>query len=90
MFSCSRNAQVTFVIVQNYKHCRYQIDIYQTTFLKVPCVVNRALPSLHGGPLKITLTVPLSIVYNNKLFTKMVPKMFNTCHGLLNFNDDRY
>ena len=52
--------------------------------------MNQALPSLHGGPVKITLTVPLSIVYNNKLFTKMVSKMFNTCHGLLNFNDDRY
>ena len=63
MFSCSRNMQVTFVLVnnqyQNFKHW-YLIHTWSHKAFK-GTFVNRTLPFLHERSLKITLTVPLSI-----------------------------
>jgi len=67
MFSCVRKVQVTciekpklkIIIFQNYKHW-YSNNTYSDKGFK-SIVVNRALPSLQKGSVKITRTVPLSI-----------------------------
>ena len=65
MFSCNRNAQISFaenshvklISFQNQKHW-YLIYASSDKALK-GIVVNRALSSLNGESLEITLTVPL-------------------------------
>ena len=66
MISCKRNAHVTFVeqtqlltLISNLKL------IWQFAFKGT--VVNRVLPSLHGGSLEITFTVPLNLQKFQKL-----------------------
>ena len=41
--------------------------------IKVSRVVNLALPSLHGGPLEITRTIPLNLI-NFRIFFNLIWK----------------
>ena len=45
--------------------------------------MNRAMPSLHGGPLEIKLTVPLINMFESLMFTVQVNNMHCLKHLLL-------
>jgi len=61
MFISVRNAQITFAEKAQMKN-RTTL-IFKSYLIRQSFVVNRALPSLQGGSLKITLTIPLRIKF---------------------------
>jgi len=62
VFYCSRNARVTFIENPQLKIISFQ------NLIRWYLIHTRALPSLNGGRLKMTLTVPLKYLLD-KVFT---------------------
>ena len=83
MFSCSRNAQVTFIEkLSVWKVIKIETFYAGSDKAFLGAVGSRALPSLHGVSLEITLTVPLKRNFNIldlwlKQFTQKGPFALN-------------
>ena len=83
MFSCSRNAQVTFIEkLSVWKVIKIETFLYWIRQAFLGTVGSRALPFLHGVSLEITLTAPLKRNFNIlnlwlKQFTQKGPFALN-------------
>ena len=100
IFSCSRNALVALVeepplkliSFQTYIHLYILIHTWSDhTYIK-GTIVKQALPSLHCGSFKITITIPLTlqlracwgIDYSDKISTNLIPfKLFTLFNNML-------